>query len=623
MNKVTQTQGIFGKDTGGPLILLFSMRERVRDILTIGLVQCNYQVLHADTPFIASIKASQFLPELIIMDITPDNTKDIILIKRLQSSIRTRKIAVLLVVPFSLRQIFESLKTEAPDLPAISKSEAIHVLEYPFNFADMLKKVKGLVSQIQEQKKNISDAGPQSNERIAKNLFDLQIPVETKLLEVESCIHKQWAFPFTVIRALDIIDSEESCCNQLAQCIGADVGASAAILKVANTVYYAKRGKSITDIKEAVFRVGFKETRNLMACLALIDLSAKQHEGYGFSRQEFWLHSLATALIAEKLCIDCGYRRPELAFIAALVHDLGKIPLDNNFEEVFAHLLEATANSITAFNETETNLIGFSHTELGHYLTSKWNFPSVISSAILNHHAPDRILAVKTPMERIVQEAVYCANIFAKALNLGHSCDEILRDIPEQMSTDLKIHPQGLGDRFITTILRSLQTMCKILNISSKNLVVLRERPEDKNSEVVVVLNNKPVFHPVITALKNNGFAVRVTNQFTPEANRQATIVISISEKGPPIDIMLYDDDALQAPESAAALKIFLLDSIPIKKQEQGFLDGNTLFLDRHHLDMRYLLHVIDRFLEKVVCPDSSAVVRIDDEELKEEKSAN
>ena len=78
--------------------------------------------------------------------------------------------------------------------------------------------------------------------------------------------------------------------------------------------------------------------------------------------------------------------RPDLAFMAGLLHDFGKIPLDNDFENVFPRLLDKTMSDICAFYEAEETLMGFTHANLGHYLTSKWNFPSSVSMAILNHH---------------------------------------------------------------------------------------------------------------------------------------------------------------------------------------------------------------------------------------------
>jgi DNA-binding response OmpR family regulator len=82
--------GIYGGTNKGPLVLLFSPRERVRDILSVGLVQCNYQILQADTSYLASIKANQMLPKVVVIDVSSDNSKDILIAERLRKSLRSR-----------------------------------------------------------------------------------------------------------------------------------------------------------------------------------------------------------------------------------------------------------------------------------------------------------------------------------------------------------------------------------------------------------------------------------------------------------------------------------------------------------------------------------------------------
>ena len=254
------------KEASKPVILLFSTRERIGDILNVALMQCNYRIIHSNMPYLAMIKANQFLPDLIIADITPNNTKDTLLITRLQKSFRTKQIPVLVVIPAALQHLLEPLKKEAGDDAGV-----IHVLEYPFNFADLLKNIESIMSSSRQTvpytgSPEIDTAN--ADRVIAPKLYDPNVPLEAKLRAVESVIHRQWAFPFTVIKALDIIGSDASCCNELAKCIETDLAASTAILKVANAVYYAKRGSRVTEVKEAVVRLGFRETNNLLACLA-------------------------------------------------------------------------------------------------------------------------------------------------------------------------------------------------------------------------------------------------------------------------------------------------------------------------------------------------------------------
>jgi putative nucleotidyltransferase with HDIG domain len=592
-------------DKEKPVILLFSIRERIGDVLNVALMQCNYRIIQADTSYLAMIKANQFLPDLVIADITPNNTKDILLISRLQKSMRTKRIPVLIVVPSTVRHMINPLQKETGAHGTAPTEGPIAILEYPFNFADLLKKTEALLSTIHQTisftgGKQIDTAN--ADKTIAPKLYDPNVATEAKLRAVESVLHRQWAFPFTVIKALDIISSDVSCCNELAKCIETDLAASVAILKVANAVYYAKRGSRVTDVQEAVVRLGFRETNNLLACLGLIDLTPEHRKNYGFTRHEFWLHSLATALMAEKLCKDCGHIKPELAFIAGLIHDLGKIPLDNNFEMLFPRLLEETTNSMSPFYTTEQRLMGFSHAELGHYLTSKWNFPSSISMAILNHHKPDQILETSTPMDKIIQESVFVADILAKAMSIGHSCDEICEEIPPEMLRNLHI-PNGPKDGFFAPIFRDLYILCKYLSISPKSITVTKTRPEEQSADIIIVFNKKFSYHPLVTALRNNGFNVRTTLQITPDVYHQVKVVIFIPDKGFPLDIMFYDDDKGNGQHSST-LKIFLLDTLPEKKSPPDNIAADVLFLDRRNLDLRFLLHTLDRFLGTVVVPE-------------------
>lgn len=573
MDKQSQPAEVKEQDNK-PVILLFSTRERIGDILNVALMQCNYRIIQANTSYLAMIKANQFLPDLVIADITPNNTVDTLLITRLQKSVRTRRLPVLVVVPSAIRHIVAPLQKDQQQAQQSAEPGvgAVALLEYPFNFADLLKKIESLITSAAQAvpftgDKEIDTAN--ADKLIAPRLYDPNVPLETKLRAVESVIHRQWAFPFTVIKALDIIGSDASCTAELAKCIETDLAASTAILKVANAVYYAKRGSRVTDVKEAVVRLGFRETNNLLACLALIDLTPEHQRNYGFTRDEFWLHSLATALIAEKLSKDAGHVKPELAFISGLIHDLGKIPLDNNFELLFPRLLDETASTMATFYDTEQNILGFTHGELGHYLTSKWNFPSSVCMAILNHHKPLRILETPTPNDRIIQESVFAANILAKSMSMGHTCDETLEEIPAEILRHLHL-ANGPNESFFSSIIRDLYVLCKYLGISPKNLVIAKTRPDDMQADMAVVFNRKIAYHPLVTALRNNGFSVRTVTQITPDMYHQVKVVVFIPDKGFPLDIMFYDEEQAAA-EHASTLKLFLLDTLP---QKRGLPEG-------------------------------------------------
>lgn len=591
--------GIFGGTNRGPLVLLFSPRERIRDILSVGLVQCNYQILQADTSYLASIKANQMLPKVVVIDVSSDNSKDILIAERLRKSIRSRNMSILLITPKQpdglLIRVLAELALKSKDVD----SGEIQTIQFPFAFSEFLDKLKVLATEDNEDGGHSKKDGSDHNKVIAERLFDNALNAEKKLTDIGSVLQNHWAFPFTIIKAMDIIESDAGCSVELAKCISTDAAVSSAVLKISNTVQFARRHGRITDIREAVVRLGFRETRSIMACLSLIELTPDIYKSRGFERREFWLHSLAVGLIAEKLCADIDFRRPELAFIAGLLHDLGKIPLDNNFDWVFPKLLDQTMVSYTPFYETEERLMGFTHAELGHYLTTLWNFPSLISCAILNHHNRERIMKTSTQYDKIIQEAVYVANQLAKAVCIGHSCDEILEEIPYEIMRDLKL-TNGPSDWFFKTVDERLQLLCSYLNLDTAGLMVHTARPLTTDSDVVVVYNDKMLFHPMVTALRNNGFLVKVTSKDIPELPKGKRVIISIPERGFPLDIMFYGEN--QKNDTASnILKIFIVDTEHPRHDTSTLTSDNILFMDRNTFDVRLLLHTLDTFFERII----------------------
>ncbi|MCX7725662.1 MAG: HDOD domain-containing protein [Chitinispirillaceae bacterium] len=595
--------GLFGANNKGPIILIFSPNSKTLEILTLGLVQCNYRVLQANTIFLAGIKASQMLPSLVIADLSCDNPKDILLIGRLKKSVRTANIPILIISqipvdPFVKKIIMETAEYNIPEI----KKNNIEIIQYPFTFAELVEKV-GTIIKAEECGGGKEIETKDTNNIVGERLFDPETEPEKKLHSIETTLNKNWAFPFTVVKALDILESDSSCCTELAKCISSDPAASSAVLKISNTVAFARRYGRVNEVREAIVRLGFRETRNILACLSLIDLSPEVYRNRGFGRLEFWLHSLAVALIAEKLCTHAKFPRPELAFVAGLIHDLGKIPLDNNFETVFPKLLDETINSFCAFYVAEEKLMGFTHATLGHYLTTKWNFHSVISMAILNHHDPEKIITTTPVFDKIVQEAVFVANQLAKATSLGHSCDEILEEIPAEIMKDLHM-PKGPDEQFFADVLNEIRQFCNYLNLQLHEHRIGCAVNSNDGCDVVLVYDDKAIYHPMIVALRNNGFCVNQVSVFTPVPLKKKIAIISIPKKGLPLDIMFCDDK--KNGKEPEVLKIFLVDTDQNRSLSNDG-ENNIIFMDRHTFDIRLLIHTLDTFFERISIPAISS----------------
>ncbi|MBN1578277.1 MAG: hypothetical protein JW913_17080, partial [Chitinispirillaceae bacterium] len=78
--------------------------------------------------------------------------------------------------------------------------------------------------------------------------------------------------------------------------------------------------------------------------------------------------------------------------------------------------------------------------------------------------------------------------------------------------------------------------------------------------------------------------------------------VISIPERGLPLDIMFYGDEP--RPGEAEVLKIFLVDSEQTHEMRENITDTHLLFMDRRTFDVRLLIHTLDTFFERIILPE-------------------
>jgi HD-like signal output (HDOD) protein len=118
-------------------------------------------------------------------------------------------------------------------------------------------------------------------------------------------------------------------------------------------------------------------------------------------------------------------RHPQIeeAFIVGLMHDLGKLILSQKLSEQYEIVCKKVESEGLTFMEVENEQLGFGHVEVGRLLFERWNFPSMLTSAISNHHDPrhddsadtENLVASSVPIAFITQ---FC-NELAKKIDCG------------------------------------------------------------------------------------------------------------------------------------------------------------------------------------------------------------
>ena len=198
--------------------------------------------------------------------------------------------------------------------------------------------------------------------------------------------------------------------------IEADEGLSARVLKIANSVFYDRGGGSRT-ISDAVHVVGISELKGLLNATALADLFPVRHP----LRSHFWAHDIATALTARILARRLLPSQTDQAFLAGLMHDVGKLLMLQRHTDSYARLTRRSLSQGLESTAAEAAEYPFDHTEVGHLIAERWNFSTDLTAAIRTHHRPWGDLQANS-----IPAIVKASNVVTHALGLGGDKDAAL-----------------------------------------------------------------------------------------------------------------------------------------------------------------------------------------------------
>jgi putative nucleotidyltransferase with HDIG domain len=191
--------------------------------------------------------------------------------------------------------------------------------------------------------------------------------------------------PTVVSKMIDQVDSPRTSAAALARLISADQALTAKVLKLANSAYYGFP-REISTVNMAIVVLGFNAVKEMGLSLSVFDVFKKTASAGHFDVTLFWEHSVGCGVAARMLARM--YRAPFIgeAFVAGLLHDVGKVILKQYFDAEFAQIIKAQKERNLTLEEAEAEVIQTSHTQIGSWLAEKWNLPKIISESILHHH---------------------------------------------------------------------------------------------------------------------------------------------------------------------------------------------------------------------------------------------
>lgn len=259
------------------------------------------------------------------------------------------------------------------------------------------------------------------------------------ILETVSTITTIPTLPAVVERISTLLKNPETSAEEIGRVISTDQALASKVLKLVNSAFYGFPGK-ISTITHAVVILGYATIKNIALTASIFKTLKRNDRSFtGFDLEKFWVHSIACGTAAKTLARSCSYENPEEAFIAGLIHDLGKIVFCQYLPREFHQIIQLTQKKNILIYDSEKELFGATHQEVGAILAQRWNLPTPLQSAIKYHHIP-----VKSKEYYEITAIVHCADILVRALDFGNSGDTKIPLMSEQAWKTLKLNSKNL-----------------------------------------------------------------------------------------------------------------------------------------------------------------------------------
>ncbi len=207
---------------------------------------------------------------------------------------------------------------------------------------------------------------------------------------IEKSIQDLPALSPVVNRILKETEGPDACPQSVERLISSEQALASKVLRVVNSAYYGLSGQ-VTSLGQAIVILGLQQIRNLVLSVSAFSTIRPKTARDLEIMEAFWLHSFASAtamqIIAKRK--NFALQDSETAFVAALLHDIGRLFLFSNFRQSYDQAIRYAETKGVLIEEAERKLLGLDHGEVGGQMAEVWKLPKVLVRLIGDHEAPN------------------------------------------------------------------------------------------------------------------------------------------------------------------------------------------------------------------------------------------
>jgi len=210
------------------------------------------------------------------------------------------------------------------------------------------------------------------------------------------------SFPEIAVRVRRVLSDPKSSIDQVVRVVGSEPSLAGRLMRIANSASLNRSGKSVTDLRTAINRLGYNMVRSAAISFAMAQIrNANKLKGLEHYLDELWQRSTLVAAFAFVLARSCARVPPDEAMLGGMMHGIGKLYVLTraiNHPELFADsvMLDAIINDW--------------HASIGKAILENWEFSDEMAGAVGDQDDHSREEAGDPDLRDIIAIAIIMAS---------------------------------------------------------------------------------------------------------------------------------------------------------------------------------------------------------------------
>ena len=210
------------------------------------------------------------------------------------------------------------------------------------------------------------------------------------------------ALPAVLLKLMELCQSADAAMPEMAKLVAQDAGLTAKMLSVANSSAY-QRSAPVGTLGQALQCIGMDMIKLIVISESVSQVFDRMSRALAVDLSCFWTHALQAGLAARIVAQKMGYSNSEEAYLAGLLHDVGRLVLLAVLpREYRSHFIAADTEDLCAVEE---RTLQTTHAQVGAWLIEQWKLDSFMADSVLYHHDWPERLHNAHPLIRIVHVA--------------------------------------------------------------------------------------------------------------------------------------------------------------------------------------------------------------------------